>query len=66
MSDRPAHQEADRSSAKSSATYQDFKQGVTERNRQAHSDGKQRRKAFDDMRAKLRREADAEMDRPGK
>jgi hypothetical protein len=48
------------------ATYQDFKQGVTERNRQAHSDGKQRRKAFDDMRAKLRREADAEMDRPGK
>lgn len=57
MTDGPDHQQ-------SAATYQAFKQGVTDRNKQAHSDGKQRRQAFDDLRAKLRREANAEMDRP--
>jgi len=54
MSDRPNQQDAARAAARSDDAYLASKRRVAERNEQASKAAMQRRRAFDELRAKLR------------
>ena len=54
MSDRPSQEEAGRARAPSGDSFQASKRRVAERNEQASKAATQRRRAFEELRAKLR------------